>query len=108
MNSEHSDIEERSARFNHLAEARACLLFVNAGKTPTALGARQAARPSHHLVLDVDLIDAEDGPWMGAAMPGSANGCGIFAGDEPGEYRARSDDKGIYLAATLDQLLSAN
>ena len=108
MNSEHSDIEERSARFNSLAEAQACLLFVNADNNPQALVARQAARSGHHLVLDVNLIDAEDGPWIGEAMPGSANGCGIFAGDEPGEYRARSDAEGIYLAATLDQLLSAN
>ena len=41
-------------------------------------------------------------------MPGSANGCGIFAEAEAGEFRARSDTEGIYLAATLDQLLCAN
>jgi nicotinamidase-related amidase len=107
MNSEHCDIEECSARFNSLAENDACLLFVNADEQQT-VAMRRAARLRHWLVLDVNLIDAENGPWMGAAMPGSPNGCGIFAEAEPREFRARSDAEGIYLAATLDQLLCAN
>jgi nicotinamidase-related amidase len=58
--------------------------------------------------MDVELIHAERGPWIGAAMPGSPNGCGIFAGAEANEFFSRCDDDGIYLSATLEQLLSAN
>jgi nicotinamidase-related amidase len=56
----------------------------------------------------VDLICAEYGPWLGDAMPGSPNGCGIFAGKEAKEFFARCDAEGVYLNATLDQLLRAN
>ena len=91
-----------------LAAADACLLFVSGTETsPRAATLRQAARLRHWLVLDVDLIHAENGPWMGAAMPGAARGCGIFAGTEAREFVARSDAEGIYLSATLDQLLCA-
>jgi hypothetical protein len=58
--------------------------------------------------FEVNLIHAEHGPWFGGAMPGSTNGCGIFAGGEAKEFFVRCDAEGIYLAATLDQLLSAN
>jgi nicotinamidase-related amidase len=108
MNAEHSDIEDRSTRINLAAETHACLLFIDADKSPRTVALRQASRPRQWLVLDVDLINAENGPWMGDAMPGSASGCGISAGAEDGEFRARSDAEGIYLSATLDQLLCAN
>ena len=108
MNSKHSDVEDRSARMSGLAAADACLLFVGgAEKSPHAAALRRTAQLRRRLVLDVTLIHAEDGPWMGTAMPGAASGCGIFAGAEPREYFARSDDDGIYLSATLDQLLCA-
>jgi nicotinamidase-related amidase len=108
MNSEHSDIDDRLARINSLAAAHACLLLVGANKSPQTVALRQTARLRQWLVLDVDLIHAENGPWMGAAMPGSTNGCGIFAAAEAREFLARSDTEGIYLSATLDQLLCAN
>jgi nicotinamidase-related amidase len=86
-----------------------CLLFVGCAEDNSqATALRQAARLRHWLVLDVELIEAKDGPWIGAAMPGSPRGCGIFAKAEPTEFFARSDADGIYLSATLDQLLSAN
>lgn len=109
MNSKHSGIEDRSARMSVLPAADICLLFVgDAAKSSQAKALRQAARLRHWLVLDVELIDAEDGPWIGAAMPGSSNGCGIFAGAGSKEFFARSDAGGIYLSVTLDHLLSAN
>lgn len=91
-----------------VAAADVCLLVVNGAGEGAQAALRQTARQCRWLVLDVALIDAEDGPWMGAAMPGAPNGCGIVAGAEPGAYVARSDAKGVYLSATLDQLLRAN
>jgi nicotinamidase-related amidase len=109
MKPKQSDIEDQSVRMGVAAAADVCLLFTNYAKeNPQATALRQMARQRHWLVLDVDLVHAENGPWMGAAMPGSANGCGIFAGAEPRAFFARSDTEGVYLSATLDQLLCAN
>jgi nicotinamidase-related amidase len=109
MNSKHSGIEDRSARMSVLPAVDICLLFVGGvAKSSQATALRQTARLRHWLVLDVELIDAEDGPWIGAAMPGSPNGCGIFEGAEPKEFFARCDAGGVYLSVTLDHLLSAN
>jgi nicotinamidase-related amidase len=85
-----------------------CLLFVGCDEQGAQNGLRQNGRVRNWLMLDVELIEAENGPWVGAAMPGSPNGCGIFAGAESREFRARCDTNCIYLSATLDQLLSAN
>lgn len=85
-----------------------CLLFVGSGGKSAQAGLRQKANLRHWLTLDVELLETENGPWMGAAMPGSPNGCGIFARAEGGEFFARSNSEGVYLSATLDQLLSAN
>jgi nicotinamidase-related amidase len=94
---------------NVSAAADICLLLVDdAEKGARSAVLRHAARLRNWLVLDVELIHAEDGPWKGAATPGSPKGCGIFAGAEPREYFARCDSMGIYLSATLDQLLVAN
>ena len=108
MKPRQSDIEGQSARMGTAAAADICLLFVNSNDSPQTTALRQTAREYHWLTLDVDLVHTENGPWMGAAMPGSANGCGIFAGAETRGYFARSDAEGVYLSATLDQLLSAN
>jgi nicotinamidase-related amidase len=108
MKPRQSDIEGQSARMGTAAAADICLLFVNCNDGPQTAALRQTAREYHWLMLDVDLIHTENGPWMGAAMPGSANGCGIFAGAETRGYFARSDAEGVYLSATLDQLLCAN
>ena len=109
MNSKHSGIEDRSARMNVLTAAEVCLLFVgDAEKNSQTAALRHTARLRNWLVLNVNLIHAEHGPWFGGAMPGSTNGCGIFAGGEAKEFFVRCDAEGIYLAATLDQLLSAN
>src|SRR5258708_14196962 len=109
MSSKHSGNEGRSARTDVLAAADICLLIVGgAEKNSQTAALRQTARLRHWLVLDVELIDAGDGPWMGAAMPGSPIGCGIFAGTDSKEFFARCDAQCIYLSATLDQLLSAN
>jgi nicotinamidase-related amidase len=102
------DIERQSARTGIAVAADICLLLVNCNDSPQATALRQTARQYHWLMLDVDLIPTENGPWTGAAMPGSANGCGIFAGAETRGYFARSDAEGVYLSATLDQLLCAN
>jgi nicotinamidase-related amidase len=92
-----------------LTAAEACLLFVGgAEKSSQTAALRRTASLRHWLTLNVDLIHAEHGPWLGDAMPGSPNGCGIFPGKETGEFFARCDAEGIYLAATLDHLLSAN
>src|SRR5580692_9951239 len=92
-----------------LSAADICLLFVGgAGKSSQTSHLRQTARLRHWLVVDVELVKAEDGPWMGAAMPGSPRGCGIFAGAETREFVAQCDAGAVYLSATLDHLLSAN
>lgn len=109
MGSKHSSNEDRSARTDVRAAAGICLLIVgDATKNTHAAAFMQTARLRDWLTLDVELIDAEDGPWMGAAMPGSPIGCGIFARAETGGFFARCDARCIYLSATLDQLLSAN
>jgi nicotinamidase-related amidase len=69
---------------------------------------KHTARHHQWLVLDVELIQAKHGPWIGDAMPGAPKGCGIFAGSEAREFSARCDCEAIYLSATLDQLLSAS
>lgn len=108
MNSERSRISKRSARMSDLTVTGICLLFVGAAGRSAQTGLRQKASLRHWLTLDVEFIEAENGPWMGAAMPGSPNGCGIFARAEGREFFARSDPEGVYLSATLDQLLNAN
>jgi nicotinamidase-related amidase len=109
MNSKHFGIENRSAHMNVLTAAEVCLVLVGGAEGSSQTAAlRQTASLRHWITLNVDLIAAEHGPWRGDAMPGSPNGCGIFAGKEGKEFFARSDAEGIYLAATLDQLLSAN
>lgn len=108
MNSKRSGISERSARMSDQTATGTCLLFVGSGGKSAQAGLRQKANLRHWLTLDVELLETENGPWMGAAMPGSPNGCGIFARAEGGEFFARSDSEGVYLSATLDQLLSAN
>jgi nicotinamidase-related amidase len=92
-----------------LTAAEVCLVFVGgAEKSSQTAALRQTASLPRWLTLNVDLICAEYGPWLGDAMPGSPNGCGIFAGKEAKEFFARCDAEGVYLNATLDQLLRAN
>jgi nicotinamidase-related amidase len=91
-----------------LAMTGTCLLFVSCADKSVQTSLMLKGRTRHWLMLDVELIDAQDGPWMGAAMPGSPTGCGIFARAEDREFFARSDSEAVYLSATLDQLLNAN
>jgi hypothetical protein len=91
-----------------LTETGTCLLFAGCEEKGAQTGLRQKGRIRHWLMLDVKLIEAKNGPWVGAAMPGSPNGCGIFAAAESREFLARCDADCIYLSATLDQLLRAN
>jgi len=101
--------EHRHDRIEAAGPAENCLLFVDSTEPSREHAAfRNAARRRGWLVLDVELIAAHGGPWIGEAMPGSPKGCGIFAGAEARSYHARSDDRGIYLATTLDQLLWSN
>jgi nicotinamidase-related amidase len=109
MGSKHFGIEDRSNCMNVSVAADICLLLVDdAEKGPQSAALRHTAHLRNWLILDVELIHAEDGPWKGAAMPGSSKGCGIFAGVGPKEYFARCDTRGIYLSVTLDQVLVAN
>jgi len=88
------------------AAVESCVLFVGGSSRSAAL--RRTASLRHWLVMDVELVHWERGPWIGAAMPGSPSGCGIFAGAEANEFFSRCDDDGVYLSATLEQLLNAN
>src|SRR5579863_5053159 len=109
MNSKHSSIEDRSERTSVLAAADTCLLLIDdVASGPQSDSLRQAARQRNWLVVDVQFIDAKDGPWKGAAMPGAPNGCGIFAGEGARDFLVRCDAEGIYLSATLDHFLTAN
>jgi nicotinamidase-related amidase len=109
MNSNRHLTENRPSGQMLLAPANICLLFVaNSPRNPEAEDLRTVALSHQWLILDVELIEAEHGPWIGAAMPGSANGCGLFAGTETRSYRARTDMNGVYLSATADALLSSN
>ena len=101
-----ASVENRLPGRRLAASTGVCLLFLAEDEHAVAL--HREAQRHEWLVVNVELINAERGPWMGSAMPGSKEGCGIFAGKDVRTYSARSDADGIYLSATLDSLLSAN
>jgi len=98
--------DQQSTPLARMGAAEICLLAVGDDQQTSVL--KKVALERQWLTIDVDLIIAEEGPWKGHAMPGSPEGCGIFACADSRTYTARADDKGIYLSATLDQLLQAH
>ncbi len=88
--------------------AATALMVVDGGSGEAAQILLDGALRANMLVIDVELLAAEAAPWLGAAMPGGAQGCALGPGVAPNRVRVRTDRGAVFLASNIDLILRSN
>lgn len=67
-----------------------------------------AAQGAGSLILEIEWLHNDDGPWEDRNLPGTSDGCGHWPDAGRRRVRIRSDRNGIYFAAIADLILRSN
>jgi nicotinamidase-related amidase len=88
--------------------ATTALLVVDGGSGDAAHILVDAALRANMLVIDVELLAADKAPWVGAGVPGVADGCFLGPGAAANRVRVRTDCGAVFLASNIDLILRSN
>ena len=80
-------------------------IIVATGDVATKIYALQS---SDAFVLELEFLNSDMSPWVGAPLLGTVGGCGHWVGDRPRHMGVRTDIQGRYFAAIADLLLRSN